>query len=96
MSYQLMTQTQVSYSLALTRTVKSNDDMDLSILPLVQLTTFFFWLWSFFQTLNQFYLSALEWSDAISQLLTAVDMVTKVYQVQFEILFTSFKYGFSW
>ena len=86
---------QVGYSLALVQSSKQNGSVNLSIKPLLSLTGLIFWLWSVTETMNRFHTLTYDWLTALSSLFRSVDMILDVYLLQLEILFSSFRYGFS-
>jgi hypothetical protein len=78
MSYQLMTQTQVSYHLSIVA-VQNGDDTRIGIVPLLQLTSLFFFLWQVTRIVSSIRLDLATATDDILYLLDSLKMAASVY-----------------
>lgn len=93
MSKALIEQTQVNACLTLTIVAKNDNDTQFVTLPILELTTLLFWLWSFWETVSRLWLDLTELVNAMGELLEAAQMVIKIYQMWGSVFISSLRYG---
>ncbi len=88
-----MLSTQVVCNLSLTTVTKQNGAIRLSIIPLIHLTPFIFWLWATRQTVVHHWSGLSDITRAILELADAVGMATAVYLTVGEVIIKSVLWG---
>ncbi len=92
-----MLSTRVICNLSLTTVTKQDSAIRLSIIPLIHLTPFIFWLWAIRQTVVHHWSTLSDITGAILELAEAVGMAAAVYLAVGEVIIKSILWGMvSW